>query len=242
MFSSSILSLISTLFYRQRGFHNLSVAMLLCFMFAIPLQSAQPVKRNGYDDNGYPLLNELKTSLDALKHEVKNQDAELHMLEERTSNQAETIESLRKQVQDATQVNKDLVRTNTTSVEGRMASLEAVNKGFIADLQQLKTHANETAAVLAQYKQKLGELDKALNLHSQNMENLQSAMRALTDILQVKEGVVSGCEGSGNTYRIKSGDNLEKIARQHNTTVKAIRELNQMTTDRIVVGQTIQIP
>lgn len=43
-------------------------------------------------------------------------------------------------------------------------------------------------------------------------------------------------------YTVKSGDTLTKIATDHKTTVKAIRSANNLTTDRITVGQKLKIP
>src|SRR5262249_31478559 len=44
------------------------------------------------------------------------------------------------------------------------------------------------------------------------------------------------------TYTVKSGDSLTKIATQFATSVKAIRSLNNLKTDKIVVGQKLRIP
>ncbi len=46
----------------------------------------------------------------------------------------------------------------------------------------------------------------------------------------------------GETYVVKSGDNLTKIARAHGTTPKAIKAENNLTTDHIKVGQRLKIP
>jgi LysM repeat protein len=43
-------------------------------------------------------------------------------------------------------------------------------------------------------------------------------------------------------YTVKAGDTLTSIAKAHRTTVSAIRELNRLTTDRILVNQKLQIP
>ncbi len=43
-------------------------------------------------------------------------------------------------------------------------------------------------------------------------------------------------------YPVKSGDTLTKIARARGTTAAAIRQLNNMTTDRIYVGQKLKVP
>jgi LysM repeat protein len=46
----------------------------------------------------------------------------------------------------------------------------------------------------------------------------------------------------GQTYKVKSGDNLLKIAKVYGVSTKAIRAANNMRTDRIRVGQTLKIP
>jgi len=43
-------------------------------------------------------------------------------------------------------------------------------------------------------------------------------------------------------YVVKSGDSLTKIATDHKTTVKALRSLNALKTDKIVVGQKLKVP
>ena len=44
------------------------------------------------------------------------------------------------------------------------------------------------------------------------------------------------------TYKVKSGDTLTTIARHFGVTVKALRSANNLTSDRITVGQTLKIP
>jgi LysM repeat protein len=48
--------------------------------------------------------------------------------------------------------------------------------------------------------------------------------------------------GGGETYVVKSGDSLTKIAKAHGTTVKAIKAENNLNTDHIKVGQKLKIP
>ena len=50
-------------------------------------------------------------------------------------------------------------------------------------------------------------------------------------------------DSSGTTtYVVKSGDMLEKIARRHGTTAKAIMRENNLRTTLIKVGQKLKIP
>jgi LysM repeat protein len=44
------------------------------------------------------------------------------------------------------------------------------------------------------------------------------------------------------TYTVKSGDSLTKIAHEHGITVKALRAANALTDDKIKVGQKLKIP
>ncbi len=46
----------------------------------------------------------------------------------------------------------------------------------------------------------------------------------------------------GESYTVKSGDTLTKIAKAHGTTVKAIESANNLTTTKIKVGQKLKIP
>lgn len=47
---------------------------------------------------------------------------------------------------------------------------------------------------------------------------------------------------TGKVYTVVSGDSLWKIAKQHNASVKAIREKNQLTSDTLRVGQKLNLP
>jgi N-acetylmuramoyl-L-alanine amidase len=46
----------------------------------------------------------------------------------------------------------------------------------------------------------------------------------------------------GEQYRIQPGDTLSEIARQYSVSEQAIRSVNALNGDRIVVGQVLKIP
>ena len=43
-------------------------------------------------------------------------------------------------------------------------------------------------------------------------------------------------------HQVKAGETLTKIAKQHGTTVKALRAANGLKTDRVLVGQKLKVP
>ena len=47
---------------------------------------------------------------------------------------------------------------------------------------------------------------------------------------------------AARTYKVKSGDNLMKIASAYGVTVKQLRSANNLKTDQIKVGQALKIP
>jgi len=56
-------------------------------------------------------------------------------------------------------------------------------------------------------------------------------------------GTTDGISPTGGiVHTVKSGDALEKLAKQYGTTVKAIQEANGLTSTRINVGQKLKIP
>jgi LysM repeat protein len=58
-----------------------------------------------------------------------------------------------------------------------------------------------------------------------------------------KNGTPASAAGdSADTYVVKSGDSLSKIASDHKTTVKELQKLNNLTTTQIKVGQKLKLP
>jgi LysM repeat protein len=52
----------------------------------------------------------------------------------------------------------------------------------------------------------------------------------------------TAANATGQSYTVKSGDSLTRIAGQFGVSVKALRSANDLKTDKIVVGQKLHIP
>jgi cell envelope opacity-associated protein A len=101
----------------------------------------------------------------------------------------------------------------------------------------IKTHAEDTQELLKTFRDKISQLEKTVESLSRNQEILQTAMNSLMDLMKV-----GPLEAGVKTYRVKAGDSLEKIARAHNTTIKTIKALNNLTKDTIVIDQVLKLP
>ncbi len=209
---------------------------LLCAAaaFSSPLRGAN-------DQNGIA-IQEIRGSLENVRHEVGNHELEIRTFEEKLQNLDTIIESVRDQLADSSKLQKELLKGSSSSLESKILALETVSKNLVADVKQFKTHSTEITEILTQYKQKISELEKIIEQQSRSIGHLQNAMKTLTEAFQDKDTATTKAPLSGSTYRVQTGDSLEKIARANGTTVQVIKELNGLSNDRIVVGKVLQIP
>lgn len=220
-------------------------------MASSPLYSAP--QQNTFRADDTPMqVREMRGMVDEMRHRLNNHESEIRMYEDKLENLETIIESVRDQLNDSSKAHKEQLKGSSSSLDSRITALEASAKGLADDMRQFKTHANESATALAGYKQKIEELAKSIDQQNQNIEHLQAAMRSLMLALNSDAPAPSKSSSasvdpsamgtSSITYRIKAGDSLEKIARSHQTTVQAIKELNGLSSDRIVVGKVLFIP
>lgn len=207
--------------------------------------AAAPAPRNtpfyAAEDNAQA-IKDLRAIVDRLRHQVSNHETEIRMYDEKLNNVDSIIDSVRDQLNDTAKLHKEQLKGSSATLDEKIASLETSSKALAADLRQFKTFATESNTVLGQYKQRIADLERVIEQQNQNIEHLQAAMKAMMDALQVKSGLEVTPAGSTALYKIKPGDSLEKIARNNKTTVQAIKQLNGMTNDKIVVGKQIKLP
>ncbi|MBA3720885.1 MAG: LysM peptidoglycan-binding domain-containing protein [Parachlamydiaceae bacterium] len=217
---------------------------------ALPLTSLQAAPQaynrpnNGMEDT-QTILRQVRNNMADLKHEINNHENEIRGFDGRLQNQENVVENLRQQVTESIQSQQDQSRAQIANIEGKLESLDGVVKGLISDLRQMKTQSNDSVAILGQYKQKLSDIEKIIESQNQHMKSLEVALNSIMELLQVKEApektTTKSASGS-KTYKVQPGDSLDKIARANKVTIQALRDCNNLTQDRINVGQTIKIP
>lgn len=82
------------------------------------------------------------------------------------------------------------------------------------------------------------------NKYNTTVDTLKSLNNLTSNTLSI--GQVLKLPGSSatstDTYTVKSGDTLYAIANKYNTTVDALKSLNNLTSNTLSIGQTLKIP
>lgn len=72
---------------------------------------------------------------------------------------------------------------------------------------------------------------------------LERKRQARTALASTADGTSAGsASNGGQVYRVQNGDSLWSIAQDHGTTVRALKELNNLNGSRIDPGQMLRLP
>ncbi len=109
----------------------------------------------------------------------------------------------------------------TAELKKRIAALERTIEKLNADIRSL-------GAQTSTYRQQISIIDSKLD----EISKLRSTLSQLSK---------HQAPDSSN-YIVKSGDSLERIARKFQISVDRLKQENQLSSDKIVVGQELAIP
>lgn len=177
-------------------------------------------------------LQELRLDLEEYGRSMHAHKVDIELLHEKVEALQNAFSSYQDALQTGGGVDLEVTKERAAQLEKKVTALEKNTKSLSSDLTLLKDHINETSATLASCEKKLESLEKELS----------SDIKALKNTLQTIAAYVEGVSSKSTTYIVQSGDTLEKIAHKHKTTIKELKELNQLTNDRIFSGQKLNIP
>ncbi len=178
-------------------------------------------------------LHKVRTEVEDIKHDLNTYEIEHHVIEGKLIDQEQTIASLRHQVAELKSGKLDSFVQELQNLDKKLHQIAKKQDKIVTDIRQLSSHANDTTTALAQYKDKIAQFEKAIQ-----GQNLQ-----LSEIQKIKDGITKLTEAESiKSYTVKAGDSLEKIARDHHTSVDKIKKVNGMTSDLIVVDQQLALP
>jgi len=124
-----------------------------------------------------------------------------------------------------------------TYVVGKGDSLSVIAKRFgitQADIMLLNNLSNPNVLRLGQ---KL-KLPASVDITKPRPVTKKASPASSSSAVQATAAV----SGSTGDYVVKSGDSLSRIAQRNGTTVKALKETNNLKNDKLVVGQKLVLP
>lgn len=167
-------------------------------------------------------LDEVRIALLDLRQAYSSQQMELRLIDERMEKTAPNPGRNR----------------SFTDLEARIAKMESLSKQFENDLHTLASHAESTNASLKSYQWEIARLTKLLTSYEERLGEVGKLRSTLSDISKA----ISSEASSGKTYKVQPGDTLEKIARIHQISLADLKEINGLSSTRILVGQELLVP
>lgn len=74
------------------------------------------------------------------------------------------------------------------------------------------------------------------------LNNLSTNVLKIGQTLKVKKEQIDDDEQSINTYTVQKGDSLYAIAKMYDTSVEELKEINNLSTNVLQIGQVLKIP
>jgi len=163
--------------------------------------------------NNDHLFEEMKTEIADLRHALHGTEVELKLLEEKFDSREDQHAS---------------PKGDVVTLQRKISLLEKTIDKMNVELKSLMNYANQTTTSLSQYRDQIQEIDRKLG----EVSKLRSTLTQISKTYSAPEE---------QTYHVKSGDSLEKIARKFNTSIDSLKKDNQLPTDKIVIGQELKI-
>ena len=206
---------------------RISLAILLACSSCTNYMSA--LKDGRFESN--VALREMSYEIEELKVSLQQTHIEINALEDRIQTQEKELLEGRENSRDPSQI---------AALEKRIDELKAAQKNTLADLSSLSTHATKTTSSLSGYRDKILTLEKKIATQDSRLSEVVKLKQTLSSISHAMKTPQSN---SGmKIYRVVSGDTLGKIAMQNGTSVRKIKEINNLNSNRIIVGQKLTLP
>jgi len=200
------------------------------FVFLLSLASCSGTISHFTDDQRQrdAAFHEMRSDIGDLKHSLQACRTELQILQDRILDQENhTKTALRKQQQS------EQLQSQIASIERKMLAMEKSLERFSGDLRGLNKHAEQTNLSLASFKEKVLTCQKELATVNQ----LKSTLTQISHAIESR----SAKQPRSSSYKVKPGDTLEKIARSHNISTTALKRINNISQDKILVGQELKV-
>ncbi len=200
---------------------SLFFAIVACLLSS-PFELESRQSSNYYSDSS---LEELRQELADVKHELKSVQVDLNLLDERVQKSATAPKN-------TTELSQLGLKIST--LEKKASQIDFIMEKISADLRSLNTNSTQTL-------NKIHDLEQEIAAHDKKLDEVVKLKGTLTSISKAIGQTTPPVSNDSKTYRVKAGDSLEKIARNQHVSVDALKKLNQLKDDKIIVGQELKV-
>jgi len=124
-------------------------------------------------------------------------------------------------------------------VQGQVESMEAENARLMQELQQLRQAVQSYNGQIAQLNSRMSSLESK---QQQEMNALIKQVEALLNKAVASRPSAPPSRGAGREHIVEAGHTLSTIAQAYGSSIKAIKQANNLKSDTIYVGQKLFIP
>lgn len=200
-----------------------SLLLIVCaWALSSPFELEARQSSNYYSDSS---LEELRQELADVRHELKAAQVDLNLLDERVQKSANVPKNTTELSQFGLKI---------TTLEKKVSQIDSVMEKISADLRSLNTNSTQTL-------NKIHDLEQEIATHDKKLDEVVKLKSTLTSISKAIGQTTPPASNHSKTYRVKAGDSLEKIARNQHLSVDALKKLNQLKDDKIIVGQELKV-
>lgn len=193
--------------------------MICYFLPLLILLCGCAATRYGSGPSKESISTQWNTELGDVQQEVHRLHVNLDLLEEQVKKQEGVVQRLSKTPKDS---------PSSSLSDKKIAALES-------DIRQLSQLCQTTLS-------KMQKLEQLLATHETRFNEIAQLKGTLHSISQAIGNQPPPASVEERVHIVQSGDSLEKIARKYQTTVSAIKSLNGLNHDKIVVKQSLRIP
>ncbi|MBM3201499.1 MAG: LysM peptidoglycan-binding domain-containing protein [Chlamydiae bacterium] len=189
-------------------------------------------------------LHKMRSEIDEIKHDIHTHQLELSVLEGKSQSNEETLLTMRKEGLGTEAAKLEKTQSILAQLHQKISLVEKKQEEVEKHLQTVAHHNQEMQKALAQYREKIGEIERNISLHNQTiaeMAKVKDHLRTLSEIA-ISQGTMEVEGRHFLPYRVKSGDTLDKIAKEHRTSAEMLRKINHMNNDLILAGQDLLVP
>lgn len=170
----------------------------------------------------------------------------LARIQQDRSEHSYTIQQIREEIADIkhglnnTQVELQILEEEYRGQDSSSGSIDNTKLAALEKkIAQIASHANQVSQSLTDCYIKIATLEKLVQQQQSVIAEIGQLKSSLTTLIQSlqKESLAQPV-----TYRVKAGDSLEKIARIYKISITALKEENNLSSDKIVIGQELKIP